>query len=51
MRGMVEPGEDVGVGGAEEVFFHQPLRYYALGCTDAGRYLFVAFTTRGSLIR
>jgi len=26
-------------------------RYYALGQTDRGRYLFVAFTVRGSLLR
>lgn len=49
---------------AEDVFFHEPLvvrsdvqhskrekRYYALGRTDAGRCLFVAFTIRGSLLR
>jgi uncharacterized DUF497 family protein len=49
---------------AEEVFFNEPLvvlsdvshskrekRYYALGQTDGGRHLFVAFTIRGSLLR
>jgi uncharacterized DUF497 family protein len=49
---------------AEDVFFNEPLavrsdvchsmqekRYYALGQTGAGRYLFVAFTIRGSLLR
>jgi uncharacterized DUF497 family protein len=49
---------------AEDVFFNEPLvvlsdvqhsrrekRYYALGRTDGGRYLFVAFTIRGSLLR
>ena len=49
---------------AEEVFFNEPLvvrgdtrhslgekTYYALGQTDRERYLFVAFTLRGSLIR
>jgi uncharacterized DUF497 family protein len=48
----------------EEVFFNAPLvagedpkhsqqepRFYCLGRTDAGRLLFVAFTTRGKLIR
>jgi uncharacterized DUF497 family protein len=48
----------------EQVFFNAPLvaaadpghserepRYYALGRTDAGRRLFVAFTLRGALIR
>jgi uncharacterized protein len=48
----------------EEAFFNQPLvlgedekhseteeRLYALGHTDAGRELFVAFTLRGRLIR
>lgn len=48
----------------EEVFFNQPLltavdlphsqterRYFALGSTDAGRHLFVAFTIRETLIR
>ncbi len=48
----------------EEVFFNVPLilasdtkhsktekRYYALGQTDRGRLLFVAFTTRYNLIR
>jgi uncharacterized DUF497 family protein len=49
---------------AEEVFFNDPLvagadtrhskrerRYFALGQTDAGRRLFVAFTIRKTLIR
>ena len=49
---------------AEDVFFNDPLvvrsdvqhskgekRYYALGRTDSGRYLFVAFTIRGLLFR
>jgi uncharacterized DUF497 family protein len=49
---------------AEDVFFNEPLvvrgdvrhskrekRYYALGQTGIGRYLFVAFTIRGSLLR
>ena len=49
---------------AEEVFFNSPLivrsdpshhptepRYLALGQSDAGRLLFVAFTVRSSLIR
>jgi uncharacterized DUF497 family protein len=48
----------------EEVFFNQPLavgsdsghsrgelRYYALGQTDRGRWLYVAFTVRDRLIR
>jgi len=48
----------------EDVFFNRPLlasvdrehsvgerRFYALGTTDAGRPLFVAFTIRGPLIR
>ncbi|MFW6367442.1 MAG: BrnT family toxin [bacterium] len=48
----------------EQVFFNNPLlvrrdsrhsaaepRYYALGCTDDGRLLFVVFTVRGKLIR
>ena len=48
----------------EDVFFNEPLvvrsdirhwqqekRYFALGQTSAGRYLFVAFTVRKSLIR
>ena len=48
----------------EEVFFNLPLmvqddskhsqkepRFYCLGQTDAGRPLFVVFTTRGTLIR
>jgi uncharacterized DUF497 family protein len=49
---------------AEDVFFNEPLvvrgdirhsrrekRYYALGQTGGGRYLFVAFTIRRSLVR
>ena len=49
---------------AEDVFFNEPLivrsdtqhskrekRHYALGRTDGGRHLFVAFTIRGSLLR
>ena len=49
---------------AEDVFFNEPLvvradvrhsqrerRYYALGQTSGGRYLFVAFTIRKSLLR
>ena len=49
---------------AEDVFFNEPLvvrsdtrhssrekRYYALGQTSVGRYLFVAFTIRRSRIR
>jgi uncharacterized DUF497 family protein len=48
----------------EQVFFNQPLvaghdsahsqseeRFYALGQTDAGRYLFVVVTVRGELLR
>jgi len=48
----------------EEIFFNQPLvvrhdpshsrgeeRFWTLGQTDAGRYLFVAFTLRKKLIR
>ena len=48
----------------EELFFNAPLiiapdtkhsqkeqRFYALGQTDAGRWLFVAFTARNDLIR
>lgn len=48
----------------EEVFYNRPLvirsdlrhsetekRYFALGGTDENRWLFVAFTMRGSLIR
>ena len=48
----------------EQIFFNDPLvagadskqskrerRYYALGCTDVGRALFVAFTIRKNLIR
>ena len=49
---------------AEEVFFNQPLiihpdaghsssetRFLALGVTDSGRHLFLAFTLRDTLIR
>ena len=49
---------------AEDVFFNEPLvvrgdlrhsqrekRYYALGWTSGGRYLFVSFTIRRQLIR
>lgn len=49
---------------AEQVFLNRPLivaedsghaqdeaRFYALGCTDGGRRVFVVFTVRGSLIR
>jgi uncharacterized DUF497 family protein len=49
---------------AEDIFFNEPLvvrsdvrhsrrekRYYALGQTSDGRYLFVAFTIRRSLVR
>jgi uncharacterized protein len=48
----------------EELFFNEPLivrrdsghsqqevRYYALGQTDRGRWLFVVFTLRGKLVR
>jgi uncharacterized DUF497 family protein len=48
----------------EQLFFNQPLivvadmvhsdteeRFFALGHTDAGRLLFIAFTRRGELIR
>ena len=48
----------------EQVFFSEPLlvvedvshsgaekRYYALGCTEAGRRLFVVFTIRRNLVR
>jgi len=51
-------------GECEEIFFNQPLvagrdvehsnhenRHYALGRTDAGRLLFVAFTVRNAKIR
>ena len=57
-RHLVSPAE------SEEVFFNRPLvavedvkhserenRFYALGQTDAGRRLFVAFTIRGKTIR
>jgi len=49
---------------AENAFFNEPLvvrsdvrhskrekRYYALGQTGSGRYLFIAFTIRGPLVR
>ena len=49
---------------SEEVFFNEPLlirsdvrhskrekRYYALGQTSGGRYLFISFTIRRSLLR
>lgn len=55
---------DVAFWEAEEVFFNRPLavrddhahsdqeaRFYALGKTDTGRRLFVAFTFRRRLIR
>lgn len=48
----------------EEIFFNKPLlvapdiehshsevRYFALGVTDSGRYLFIAFTIRNRRIR
>lgn len=47
----------------EQIFFNRPLvtddeghstrepRFYALGATDAGRYLFIVFTVRRKLIR
>ena len=51
-------------GECEEIFFNLPLilapdprhsstepRYYALGRTDADRWLFIAFTVRKNLIR
>ena len=55
---------DVSQGECEQAFFNQPLivkrdrlhselesRCYALGRTDAGRLLFIAFTIRGDLVR
>lgn len=55
---------DVSQTECEQTFFNYPLlvrrdsrhsaaepRYYALGCTDAGRLLFVVFTVREKLIR
>jgi uncharacterized DUF497 family protein len=49
---------------SEQVFFNRPLvvaedephsqgevRHFALGCTDAGRLLFVAYTLRGERVR
>jgi uncharacterized DUF497 family protein len=55
---------DVPDSECEEIFFNDPLvagsdlkrskrerRYFALGTTDAGRPLFVAFTIRRNLIR
>jgi uncharacterized DUF497 family protein len=60
----VRLGHQVTTEEAEDVFFNEPLvvrgdvrhskpekRYYALGQTSGGRYLFVAFTIRHSLIR
>ena len=57
-------GNRVSPDDAEAVFFNEPLvvrsdighsrrekRDYALGQTDSGRYLFVAFTIRRSLVR
>ena len=57
-------GHDVTDAECEEIFFNDPLlaaadpkrsklepRYYALGRTDPGRRLFVAFTIRKNLIR
>jgi len=57
-------GHRVAFWEAEEVFFNEPLllrvdashskveqRYMALGITDAGRRLFIAFTVRRNLIR
>lgn len=57
-RHLVTPGE------CEEVFFNHPLivaddarhseeepRYYTVGHTDGGRYLFVVFTVRKARIR
>jgi uncharacterized protein len=54
----------VSSGECEQVFFNRPLvaapdeghsgkepRFYALGHTDADRYLFVLFTIRGRLVR
>jgi len=54
----------VSISESEQVFFNRPLviaddvkhsrqesRFYALGHTDTGRRLFVAFTIRGDLIR
>ena len=54
----------VGAGECEEVFFNIPFivehdikhstdeeRYFALGRTDPGRYLFIVFTIRKKLIR
>jgi uncharacterized DUF497 family protein len=54
----------VSQGEAEQVFFNRPLvvvegeqrteftrRYYALGHTDASRFLFIVFTIRDELIR
>jgi uncharacterized DUF497 family protein len=54
----------VAAGECEEVFFNLPLllqadvvhsqvesRYYVLGCTNAGRYLFIIFTVRKDKIR
>lgn len=54
----------VSAGEREQTFFNRPLiaapdekhsvdesRFYALGHTDAGRYLFIVFTIRGRMIR
>ncbi len=54
----------VAMAECEELFFNRPLimvvdeehsvleeRFYALGQTEAGRLLFVAFTIRGSFVR
>lgn len=40
----IASGADVGHSGSEE-------RFYALGQTNRGRWLFVAFTVRGRLVR
>lgn len=57
-------GHRVSDSECEQVFFNQPLitlpdikhssqegRFYALGQTDAGRYLFVVFSVRRKLVR
>jgi len=54
----------VSMSECEQMFFNRPLvaasdpkhsdeerRFYALGCTDGGRGLFVSFTIRSSLVR
>lgn len=63
---LLKSWEKHGVSGAEceQVFFNRPLvaapdakhsgeepRFYALGRTDEGRFLFLVFTLQGSLIR